>query len=52
MPGVSKITALSLLAHLPELGQRSPKSIAALAGLAPFDNESGKSKHRSKITGG
>lgn len=52
VPGVSKITALSLLAHLPELGQRSPKSIAALAGLAPFDNESGKSKHRSKITGG
>ena len=52
VPGVSTITALSLLAHMPELGQRSPKSIAALAGLAPFDNESGKLRHRSKIVGG
>jgi transposase len=52
VPGVSKITAFSLLAHLPELGQRSPKSIAALAGLAPFDNSSGKLKRRSQIQGG
>lgn len=52
VPGVSTVTALSLLAHMPELGQRSPKSIAALAGLAPLDNESGKLKHRSKISGG
>lgn len=52
VPGVSKITALSLLAHLPELGQRSPKSIAALAGLAPFDNKSGKLNRRSQIQGG
>ncbi|ESX91790.1 hypothetical protein X754_22890 [Mesorhizobium sp. LNJC403B00] len=46
VPGVSKITSFSLLAHLPELGQRSPKSIAALAGLAPFDN-----KRASSIAG-
>lgn len=52
VPGVATITALSLLAHMPELGRRSPKSIAALAGLAPFDNESGKLKRRSKISGG
>jgi transposase len=39
VPGVSKVTAFSLLAHLPELGLRSPKSIAALAGLAPFQQE-------------
>jgi transposase len=52
VPGVSTITALSLLAHMPELGRRSPKSIAALAGLAPFDHESGKSKRRGKISGG
>ncbi|MEI9407148.1 transposase, partial [Mesorhizobium argentiipisi] len=37
VPGVSKVGALSLLALLPELGQRSPKAIAALVGLAPFD---------------
>ncbi|ESZ48626.1 MULTISPECIES: IS110 family transposase [unclassified Mesorhizobium] len=52
VPGVSKITSFSLLAHLPELGQRSPKSIAALAGLAPFDNKSGKLNRRSQIQGG
>jgi transposase len=52
VPGVSKVGALSLLAHLPELGQRSPKSIAALAGLAPFDNKSGKHNRRSQIQGG
>ncbi|MER9451910.1 transposase [Mesorhizobium sp. M0138] len=51
VPGVSKITSFSL-AHLPELGQRSPKSIAALAGLAPFDNKSGKLNRRSQIQGG
>ncbi|MER8577109.1 transposase, partial [Mesorhizobium sp. M1374] len=52
VPGVSKVTAFSLLAHLPELGLRSPKSIAALAGLAPFDNKSGKLNRRSQIQGG
>ncbi|TGT46618.1 IS110 family transposase, partial [Mesorhizobium sp. M8A.F.Ca.ET.167.01.1.1] len=52
VPGVSKVSALSLLAHLPVLGQRSPKSIAALAGLAPFDNKSGKLSRRSQIQGG
>jgi transposase len=52
VPGVSTITALSLLAHMPELGRRSPKSIAALAGLAPFDHESGKLRRRAKISGG
>ncbi|MDX8443960.1 IS110 family transposase, partial [Mesorhizobium australafricanum] len=52
VPGVSKVGALSLLALLPELGQRSPKAIAALAGLAPFDNKSGKLNRRSQIQGG
>ena len=52
VPGVATITALSLLAHMPELGRRSPKSIAALAGLAPFDHESGKLKRRAQISGG
>jgi transposase len=51
-PGVSTVTALTLIAHMPELGARSPKAIAALAGLAPFDHESGKRKHKSSIRGG
>ena len=52
LPGIAKVGALCLLAHLPELGQRSPKSIAALAVLAPFDNKSGKVSHRSHIQRG
>lgn len=51
-PGVATITALTLIAHMPELGARSPKAIAALAGLAPFDHESGKRRRKSQIRGG
>lgn len=48
-PGVATVTATALIAHLPELGQRSPKTIAALAGLAPFDAESGKSRRKARL---
>jgi transposase len=51
-PGVSTVTALTLIAHMPELGNRSPKTIAALAGLAPFDSESGKTRRRAAIAPG
>lgn len=51
-PGVSKVTATVLIACLPELGKRSPKSIAALAGVAPFDEQSGKTTFKSTIQGG
>ena len=51
-PGVATVTALTLIAHMPELGHRSPKTIAALAGLAPIASESGKRSRRSAIAGG
>lgn len=51
-PGVSTVTALVLIAYMPELGDRSPKTIAALAGLAPFDSESGKTRHKARIVSG
>ena len=51
-PGVSLITAAALIAHLPELGHRSPKAIGSLAGLAPFNNDSGKRNGRRAIAGG
>jgi len=51
-PGVSLVTAATLIAQMPELGKRSPKTIAALAGLAPIDDQSGKTRHRSRIRGG
>lgn len=51
-PGVGKVTSMTLLAHLPEPGQRSPKTIAARAGLAPLNNDSGERRGRRAIRGG
>ena len=51
-PGVGRITALTLIAHMPELGRLSPKTAASLAGLAPFNNDSGKKQGRRAIRGG
>ena len=39
--GVGSVTASSLLAIMPELGTVNRKQIAALAGLAPYANDSG-----------
>ncbi|SEG03862.1 transposase, partial [Bosea lathyri] len=41
-----------LLALMPELGQRSPKTIAALAGLAPLNRDSGAFRGKRAIAGG
>ncbi len=41
VPGVGPTVALTLLAHLPELGQGSAKRIATLVGLAPLNRDSG-----------
>jgi transposase len=51
-PGVSTATATVLIALMPELGARSPKAIAALAGVAPLAKESGQKTFRSRIRGG
>lgn len=51
-PGVGKVTALTLLAHMPELGSLSPKAAASLSGLAPFNDDSGKRSGRRRIKGG
>lgn len=52
MPGVGPVTAAVLLALLPELGQRSPKQIAMLAGLAPLNNDSGARRGQRSIRAG
>ena len=52
VPGVGPVTAATLLALLPELGSRSPKTIAALAGLAPFNADSGGFRGQRHIGGG
>jgi transposase len=50
--GVGKITAMNLLAELPELGQLNRTRIAALAGLAPFNRDSGAATGQRHIRGG
>jgi transposase len=50
--GVGKLTAQGLLATLPELGQLDNNAITALAGLAPYNCDSGKFKGQRRIFGG
>ncbi len=51
-PGVGPVAATTLIALMPELGRRSAKTIAALAGLAPFNDDSGRRRGRRAIAGG
>lgn len=52
MSGVGEIVAHRLLAALPELGQVNRKTIAALAGVCPYERASGNWKGESHIWGG
>jgi transposase len=52
VPGVGKKTARALLIDLPELGCLTVKSSAALGGLAPHIQDSGKQKGKARIQGG
>ncbi len=50
--GIGDVTARALIAELPELGMLGSKQIASLAGLAPFNRDSGKFKGLRTIWGG
>ena len=52
VPGIGPVAALSLLAELPELGALNRREIAALAGLAPFNCDSGTHRGQRHIWGG
>ena len=52
IPGVGKVTRATLLALLPELGSLNGKEIAALAGVAPFNRDSGKHQGERIVWGG
>lgn len=52
LPGVGSVTASVLLAAMPELGRASPKALAALAGLAPINRDSGLLRGKRAIGGG
>jgi transposase len=50
--GIGPQVSRTLLAYLPELGQYSRQTIAALVGLAPFNDDSGKHTGQRHIRGG
>ena len=50
--GVSYQSSRALLAFMPELGTLNRREIAALAGLAPFDRDSGNKQGKRFIQGG
>jgi transposase len=51
-PGVGKQVARTLVAEMPELGALEDRQAASLAGLAPFNCDSGESRGRRRIRGG
>lgn len=52
VPGIGDQTARTLIAEMPELGTLSRQRVAALAGLAPFPDDSGKHRGQRRIRGG
>lgn len=52
IPGVGAVTTLTMLAKCPELGTLNRREIAALAGVAPLANDSGKHRGKRFIWGG
>lgn len=50
--GIGPQVARTLIAYLPELGQRTRQAIAALVGLAPFNDDSGRHTGQRHIRGG
>jgi transposase len=52
IPGVGPVVAATVLAEMPELGQLTTPAVAALAGLAPYNRDSGGYKGQRRIAGG
>lgn len=52
IPGLGERTVLAIIIRMPELGRVSREEAAALAGLAPYDDDSGKHKGQRHIAGG
>jgi transposase len=52
VPGVGPVLSATLVSQVPELGKCDRKEIAALAGVAPFNHDSGKKHGKRMIQGG
>jgi len=52
VPGFAETSAANLVAGMPELGEVSNQIAAALIGVAPYDDDSGKRRGERHIKGG
>src|SRR5262249_26842380 len=52
VPGIGPVVSRTLLAALPELGQLPGRKVAALVGLAPFDDDSGRRRGVRRVACG
>ena len=52
VPGLGAVTAAILVAELPELGHTDRLALAALVGVAPLPDDSGKHAGKRRIRGG
>lgn len=52
VPGMGRVTAIALLAQLPELGRLGTREISGLVGVCPYSRDSGSMRGRRTIWGG
>jgi transposase len=52
IPGVGPVVASTMLAEMPELGSLTKQTAAALAGVAPYNRDSGELQKSRCISGG
>lgn len=52
IPGIGPVAAATLIALMPELGVLHAKKVTAIAGLAPFNVDSGQFRGHRRIKGG
>lgn len=52
VPGIARTTSAALIANMPELGQANDKIVAALLGVAPYDDDSGRRRGERHVKGG
>jgi transposase len=52
IPGIGPVLCATLIGEMPELGTIGDKQIAALAGVAPINNDSGRTEGKRSIRGG
>ena len=52
VPGIGPAVVNTRLSDMPELGEMTPKQVAALTGVAPYNRDSGKRRGKRRIRGG